>query len=66
MFGHAPEIGRQAYISIGIIIAYIVAKVSGVSKIYKCTTVLPAKSDSCVMFCLQTNQGLIFNRSLVY
>ena len=26
-------------------------------------TVLPAKSDSYVMFCLQTYQGLIFDRS---
>ena len=30
------------------------------------TTVLPAKSDSDVMFCLQSYQGLIFDRSLVY
>ena len=29
-------------------------------------TVLPAKSDSEVMFCLQRYQGLIINRSLVY
>ena len=29
-------------------------------------TVLPAKSDSDVMFCLQSNQGLIIDRSLVY
>ena len=29
-------------------------------------TVLPAKSDSDVMFCLQSYQGLIINRSLVY
>ena len=31
-----------------------------------CTTVLPAKSDSDHMFCLQSYQGLIINRSLVY
>ena len=30
------------------------------------TTVLPAKSDSYVMFCLQRYQGLIIDRSLVY
>ena len=30
------------------------------------STVLPAKSDSDVMFCLQSYQGLIINRSLVY
>ena len=30
------------------------------------TTVLPAKSDSDFMFCLQSYQGLIINRSLVY
>ena len=30
------------------------------------TTVLPAKSDSDVMFCLQSYQGLIIDRSLVY
>ena len=29
-------------------------------------TVLPAKSDSDVMFCLQSNQGLIIDTSLVY
>ena len=29
-------------------------------------TVLPAKSDSDFMFCLQSYQGLIINRSLVY
>ena len=29
-------------------------------------TVLPGKSDSEVMFCLQSYQGLIINRSLVY
>ena len=29
-------------------------------------TVLPAKSDSDVMFCLQSHQGLIIKRSLVY
>ena len=28
--------------------------------------VLPAKSDSDVMFCLQSNQGLRIDRSLVY
>ena len=29
-------------------------------------TILPAKSDSEVMFCLQSYQGLIIDRSLVY
>ena len=29
-------------------------------------TVLPAKSNSDVMFCLQRNQGLVIYRSLVY
>ena len=29
-------------------------------------TVLPVKSDSDVMFCLQSNQGLRINISLVY
>ena len=29
------------------------------------TSVLPAKSDSDVMFCLQSYQGLIIDRSLV-
>ena len=29
-------------------------------------TVMPAKSDSDFMFCLQCYQGLIINRSLVY
>ena len=30
------------------------------------TTILPAKSDSDFMFCLQSYQGLIIDRSLVY
>ena len=30
------------------------------------TTVLPAKSQGDVMFCLQSNQGLRIDRSLVY
>ena len=30
------------------------------------STVVPAKSDSDVMFCLQSLQELIINRSLVY
>ena len=30
------------------------------------TTVLPAKSDSDIMFCLQSYQGLRIDRSLVY
>ena len=30
------------------------------------STILPAKSDSDVMFCLQSYQGLIIDRSLVY
>ena len=34
-------------------------------KCYTCT-VVPAKSDSDVMFCLQSYQGLIIDRSLVY
>ena len=29
-------------------------------------TVLPAKSDSDIMFCLQSYQGLMIDRSLVY
>ena len=29
-------------------------------------TVLPAKSDSDVMFCLQSYQGLMIDKSLVY
>ena len=30
------------------------------------TTVLPAESESDVIFCLQSDQGLIIDRSLVY
>ena len=33
---------------------------------YKQTTVLPAKSDSDFMFCVQSYQRLIVDRSLVY
>ena len=31
-----------------------------------CATVLPAKSDSDFMLCLQSYQGLIVDRTLVY
>ena len=34
--------------------------------VYGGTTVLPAKGDSGVMFCLQIYQGLRIDRSLVY
>ena len=34
--------------------------------ISKAITVLPAKIDSDFMLCLQSNQGLIIDRSLVY
>ena len=34
--------------------------------IHNVSTVLPAKSDSDIMVCLQTYKGLIINRSLVY
>ena len=34
--------------------------------VFGSTTVLPAKSDSDVMFCLQSYQGLRIDRSLVY
>ena len=33
---------------------------------YEVSTVLQAKSDSAAMFCLQSYQGLIIHRSLVY
>ena len=33
---------------------------------YRSTTVMPAKSDSDVMFCLQSYQGLKIDRSRVY
>ena len=33
---------------------------------HEITTVLSAKSDSDVMFCLQSYQGLTIDRSLVY
>ena len=36
------------------------------SHIVNTCTVLSAKSDSNVMFCLQSHQGLIIDRSLVY
>ena len=41
-------------------------KVGNKNKIVRVSTVLPAKSDSDVMFCLQSYQRLIINRSLVY
>ena len=36
------------------------------SLLVRIPTVLPAKSDSDVMFCLQSYKGLIIDRSLVY
>ena len=32
----------------------------------KHATAVPSKTDSDVMFCLQSNKGLIIDRSLVY
>ena len=37
-----------------------------VSQALLVTTVLPSKSDSDFMFCLQSYQGLIIDRSLVH
>ena len=39
---------------------------SGINNNIIITTVMLAKSDIDVMFCLQTYQGLIIDRSLVY
>ena len=36
------------------------------SLVYSSSTVMPAKCDSDGMFCLQSYQGFIINRSLVY
>ena len=33
---------------------------------WQVTTVVPTKSDSDIMFCLQSYQGLIIDRSIVY
>ena len=41
-------------------------KVEVKSSLFTVTTVLPAKSDSYVMFCLQIYHGLRMDRSLVY
>ena len=45
----------------------IICLMRGLSLVVKrpCT-IVPAKSDSDVMFCLQSYQGLIIDRSLVY
>ena len=48
------------------IAAYVFNNNTSVNKFLKITTVLPAKSDGDVMFCLQSYQGLIIGRSLVY
>ena len=48
-------------------VGYLEAHGTGTQVLNICTsTVLPAKSDSDVMFCLQRYQGLIIDRSLVY
>ena len=44
---------------------YVVITGFVISNVSKCT-VLPAKSDTDDMFCLQSYQGLIIDRSLVY
>ena len=41
-------------------------KIHQIVKTVAATTILPAKSDSDVMFCLQSYQGLRIDRSLVY
>ena len=38
----------------------------GIEPGLSCPTVLPAKSDSDFMFCLQSYQGPLIDRSLVY
>ena len=40
--------------------------IAGASSWFDTGTILPAKSDSDVMFCLQSYQGLIIDKSLVY
>ena len=41
-------------------------KSTNYNKAFNLHIILPAKSDSEVMFCLQSYQGLIIDRSLVY
>ena len=50
-----------------IVYAYLVNSQFSIGDIMDtCTTVLPAKSDSDVMFCSQSYQGYLTDRSLVY
>ena len=45
---------------------FICAHLKVLFSVYIAGTVVPAKSDSDVMFCLQSYQGLIIDRSLLY
>ena len=55
--GHAFRTGRhKRQADITLLLEYIFLRI----------TVLPAKSDSDVMFCLQSYEGLMIDRSLVY
>ena len=48
-------------------VGYLEAHGTGTQVLKMCTsTVLPAKSDSDIIYCLQRYQGLIIDRSLVY
>ena len=44
----------------------IITKKTSIKKKINPGTVLPAKSDSDILFCLQSYQGLIIDRPLVY
>ena len=52
------------YINIYLLLKILLCCLHSSSKPHTTTTVLPAKSDSDVMFCLQGDQGLRIDRSL--
>ena len=63
MNGHGLHCSPMIHVIYSICSRLVKMKVFAVDALY---TVLPAKSDSDVMFCFQSYQGLIIDESLVY
>ena len=69
LFRDHPDTIKRRFISVAVICVIVLPILWGfgsVSNRKNVSIVLPAKSDSDVMFCLQSYQGLMIDESLVY
>ena len=57
---------NQASVAFFLDVSIYLKSINKFATCFVAPTVLPAKSDRYVMFCLQSYQGLIFDRLLVY